>query len=278
MSFLTVQGHRIEYDFKCQSSLGAHVSEPMLVFLHEGLGSLAMWKDFPSRCAQATGCGALIYSRYGYGNSDALEEPRGVDFMHNEALKTLPELLEKLGVEQPILLGHSDGGSIALIHAGGVHTGGIHTAGSGRPVRGLILMAPHVMVEDISISSIEAAKRAYETTSLRDKLARYHSDPDSAFRGWNDIWLRPDFRAWNIEEYLPRITCPVLAIQGEDDEYGTMEQIERIARSISGVEVLELKDCGHSPHRDQPEAVIEAATRFVSRIKNDHGAYLSGRC
>lgn len=229
----------------------------MLVFLHEGLGSLAMWKDFPARCAEATGCGTLIYSRYGYGNSDALEESRGVEFMHDEALKALPELLEKLGVERPILFGHSDGGSIALIHAGG----------SGRAVRGLILMAPHVMVEDISIRSIEVARRAYETTNLRDKLARYHSDPDSAFRGWNDIWLHPDFRAWNIEAYLPRITCPVLAIQGEDDEYGTMEQIERIDRAIPRVELLKLANCGHSPHRDQPEAVIEAVTRFVHGIE-----------
>ena len=252
MSFLTVQGHRIEYEFRGNPN----TREPMLVFLHEGLGSLAMWKDFPSRCAQATGCGALVYSRYGYGNSDPLKESRGVDFMHDEALKTLPELLEKLRVEQPILFGHSDGGSIALMYAG-----------SGRPVRGLILLAPHVFVEDISIRSIELAKRAYETTGLRDKLARYHVDPDSAFRGWNDIWLDPEFRGWNIEQYLPRITCPVLAIQGEDDEYGTMEQMERIASSVSRAEVLKLKDCGHSPHRDQPEAVIEAVTRFVREIQ-----------
>lgn len=267
MSFLTVQGHRIEYEF----IHNAQASEPALVFLHEGLGSIAMWKDFPARCAQATGCGALVYSRYGYGNSDALKEPRAVDFMHDEALKTLPELLEKLGVERPILFGHSDGGSIALIHAGEIHAGVL-------PVQGLILMAPHVMVEDISIRSIEVAKRAYEATGLRDKLARYHSDPDSAFRGWNDIWLHPDFRAWNIEEYLPRITCPVLAIQGENDEYGTMEQIHRIATALPAAEALKLKNCGHSPHRDQPDAVIEAVTRFVYRIKNDRGSYLSGRC
>jgi pimeloyl-ACP methyl ester carboxylesterase len=252
MSFLIVQGHSLEYEIVCQT--GA----PMLVFLHEGLGSLAMWKDFPARCAEATGCGTLVYSRYGYGKSDALAESRGVGFMHDEALKELPELLEKLGIERPILFGHSDGGSIALIHAGG----------SGRAVRGLILMAPHVMVEDVSIRSIQAAKQAYETTNLRDKLARYHSDPDSAFRGWNDIWLHPDFRVWNIEEYLPRITCPVLAIQGEDDEYGTMEQIERIDRAIPRVELLKLANCGHSPHRDQPEAVIEAGTRFVHRIED----------
>jgi pimeloyl-ACP methyl ester carboxylesterase len=255
MSFLTVQGNRIEYEL----IEGAHANQATLVFLHEGLGSLAMWKDFPGRCVKRTGCRALVYSRYGYGNSDALKKSRGPDFMHNEALKTLPELFDQLGVDQPILFGHSDGGSIALIHAGG----------SERPVRGLILLAPHVMVEDIAIQGIEATGRAYETGGLRDKLARYHSDPDAAFRGWNDIWLRPDFRGWNIEEYLARITCPVLAIQGEADEYGTMEQIDRIARSVARVELLKLKHCGHSPHRDQPDAVIEAVTQFVRGLQEN---------
>jgi pimeloyl-ACP methyl ester carboxylesterase len=254
MSFLTVQGHRIEYDFIG----GADPKASTLVFLHEGLGSLAMWKDFPSRCARATGCRALVYSRYGYGKSDPLTESRHVDFMHDEALNALPELLDKLEVKLPILFGHSDGGSIALIHAGG----------SSRPVRALILMAPHVLVEEFGLRSIEAAKRNFKTTDLRDKLARYHSDPDSAFWGWNDIWLHPDFRAWNIEEYLPRITCPILAIQGEQDEYGTMEQIERITRAIPGVEVLKLNDCRHSPHRDQPDAVIQRVAQFVKGLSN----------
>ena len=256
LSFLIIQGHRIEYEL----IPGTDPRGPMMVFLHEGLGSLAMWKDFPSRCVRATGCEALVYSRYGYGESDPLEGPRGVDFMHDEGLKALPELLDKLGIEQPILFGHSDGASIALIHAGG----------AGRAVRGLILMAPHVIVEDIGIRSIEAAKRNYETTDLRDKLGRYHSHPDSAFWGWNDIWLHPDFRAWNIEEFLPRIHCPVLAIQGENDEYGTMEQIERITRVIAGVELLKLKDCRHSPHREKAEAVIERVVQFVEGIRNDH--------
>jgi len=178
--------------------------------------------------------------------------------MHDEALKTLPELLDQLGVERPILFGHSDGASIAVIHAGGAR----------RPVRGLILMAPHAMVEDVAVQSIEAARRSYETTDLRDRLTRYHSDPDSAFRGWNDIWLNPDFRAWNIDAYLPRITCPILAIQGIDDHYGTMEQIERISRVVPGGDVLKLRDCGHSPHRDQPAAVIERVTQFVKGRTN----------
>jgi len=183
---------------------------------------------------------------------------RFVDFMHDEALKTLPELLDHLGVERPILFGHSDGASIVVIPAGGAR----------RPVRGLILMAPHTMVEDVAVQSIEAARRSYETTNLRDRLARYHSDPDSAFRGWNDNWLNPDFRGWNIDAYLPRITCPILAIQGIDDHYGTMEQIERISRVVPGGDVLKLRDCGHSPHRDQPAAVIERVTQFVKGRTN----------
>lgn len=253
MSFVVVQGHRIEYEF-IHASAG---KGPAIVFLHEGLGSLSMWKDFPSRVAHATGCDALVYSRYGYGQSDPLTAPRRVDFMHDEALNALPELLDELAVEEPILFGHSDGASIALIHAGG----------SKRPTAGMILMAPHVMVEDISIKSIQAAKQTYATTDLRDKLGRYHAHPDSAFRGWNDIWLDPEFRAWNIEEFVPRISCPILAVQGEDDEYGTMEQIERIARLAPDVDLLKLTDCRHSPHRDQPEAVIEAATRFIDRVR-----------
>jgi pimeloyl-ACP methyl ester carboxylesterase len=253
MNFVTIQDHRIEYEF----IHAAAVDAPSIVFLHEGLGSVAMWRDFPSHIAHATGCNALVYSRYGYGQSDPLTEPRRVDFMHDEALKELPELLDTLGVEEPILLGHSDGGSIALIHAGG----------SGRPVAGVIALAPHVIVEHISIKSIQAAKQTYQTTDLRDKLARYHAAPDSAFWGWNDIWLNPEFRNWSIEEFLPRITSPVLAIQGEDDEYGTMEQIDRIGRLVPDVDLVKLRDCRHSPHREQPQAVIEAVVHFVDRIR-----------
>lgn len=253
MKFVTIQDRRIEYEFIHAGTADA----PTIVFLHEGLGSVAMWRDFPSHVAHATGCNALVYSRYGYGQSDPLTEPRRVDFMHDEALKVLPEVLDKLRVKKPILLGHSDGGSIALIHAGG----------SGRPVVGVIALAPHVMVEDISISSIQMAKQTYQTTDLRDKLARYHANPDSAFWGWNDIWLNPEFRNWSIEEFLPRITCPVLAIQGEDDEYATMEQIDRIGRLVPDVDLVKLRDCRHSPHREQPQAVIEAVVHFVDRIR-----------
>jgi pimeloyl-ACP methyl ester carboxylesterase len=187
---------------------------------------------------------------------DWRNEARRVGFMHDEATHALPELLDALGIRQPVLFGHSDGGSIALLHA----------ALAPRPVTALIVMAPHVLVEEVSIRSIEAAKVAYETTGLRERLRRYHDDPDSAFRGWNDIWLDPAFRSWNIEDCLPAIRCPILAIQGVDDEYGTMKQIDRIARGAvnTSVELVKLERCRHSPHRDQPDAVIAAACRFLS--------------
>ena len=254
--FVAVGGRKLEVQRIAGPGGGART----LVFLHEGLGSVAMWRDFPQKAAQAAGCTAVVYSRYGYGRSDVLGEPRGVDYMHAEALEVLPELLARLEVPDPVLVGHSDGGSIALIHA------------AAHPeVRGLVLMAPHVFVEDLSVKSIAEAKTAFERTDLPQKLARYHADAAKTFWGWNDIWLHPDFRAWNIEEYLPRVRCPVLAIQGFDDEYGTMAQLEAIARQIGGpIELLRLSDCRHSPHRDQPQAVLEAMARFVDRL--DAGA------
>ncbi len=254
MSFAHVGGHRIEYE----RIATAATNRPTLVLLHEGLGSVAMWRDFPGRLAHATGCNALVYSRYGYGDSDPLTAPRDVRYMHDEALVVLPGLLDQIGIARPILVGHSDGGSIALIHAGARI----------RPVAAVVTLAAHVLVEDISVASIAAAKIAYESTDLRAKLARHHADVDSAFRGWNDIWLHPDFRAWNIEEYLPGIACPVLAIQGEDDEYGTMEQMRRIGAQVRDVELVELEDCRHSPHKDQPEAVLDAIRRFVDRVSS----------
>jgi pimeloyl-ACP methyl ester carboxylesterase len=252
--FLVAGGHRLEV--ARLPSAHARPGYPPIIFLHEGLGSIALWRDFPQRVADVTGCEAIVYSRYGYGRSDPLTEKRAVRFMHDEALFVLPELLEALQVEAPILFGHSDGGSISLIHAGGM----------ARTLTAAIVMAPHVMVEDISIKSIEQAKVAYETTDLRAKLAKFHDSVDSAFWGWNDIWLDPAFRSWNIEEYLPRIRCPVLAMQGEDDEYGTMEQIDRIARQAPDVELVKLADCRHSPHRDQPDAVLAVVGEFVARV------------
>lgn len=251
--FIQAAGHTLEYQL-----IPAHqIERPTLVFLHEGLGSVAMWRDFPARVAAATGCRTLVYSRYGYGQSDVLEAPFPVRYMHDEALLALPELLDKLSIGNPLLIGHSDGGSIALIHAGAAQ----------RAVSGLILMAPHVFVEDISVDSIAKARVSFETTDLPKRLAKYHRDADKTFWGWNNIWLHPDFRRWNIEQYLPAVCCPVLAIQGEDDEYGTFAQIEAIRDQVSGeVDVLELADCRHFPHKDQPQATLEAMMAFVTRI------------
>lgn len=254
MKTISINGTRLEY-VRLPS---AHPREgaPAIVFLHEGLGSVSMWRDFPQKVADATGCEAVVYSRAGYGRSDPAQLPRAVGYMHDEGLAVLPALLAELGLERPILFGHSDGGSIALICAGGTDT----------PLAGVIAMAPHVLVEDISVSSIAQAKVAWTTTDLPARLGKYHNDVDAVFRGWNDIWLHPDFRAWNIEEYLPRIAVPVMAIQGEDDEYGTMDQIDRIAREAKDVELVKLADCRHSPHKDQPQAVIDAVVEFVGRV------------
>jgi pimeloyl-ACP methyl ester carboxylesterase len=232
---------------------------PLLVFLHEGLGSLAMWKDFPQQLCDAVGCRGLVYSRPGYGRSTprAAEEAWGLDFMHRQAQEVLPALLLALGIdaaaEPPWLFGHSDGGSIALLHA----------AADPQRVAGAIVVAPHILVEDLSVTSIAKAREAYQQTDLRQRLARYHDEPDSAFWGWNDIWLHPPFRSWTIEAELAAIRCPLLAVQGLDDEYGTLEQIRGIARRVPQTQLLELADCGHSPHRDQPAALIAAVTQFM---------------
>lgn len=249
---VTVHGRRLEV----VRISATRPDTPDLVFLHEGLGSVSHWKDFPARVAAATGCPITIYSRYGNGNSDLLTEARPVTYMHDEALHSLPHLLEQLHIDNPILIGHSDGGSIALVYAG-AHD----------QVRGLILLAPHVFVEDLSVASIAEAKTNFETTNLPEKLARHHRDAARTFWGWNHIWLHPDFRRWNIEEYLSKIACPILAIQGRDDQYGTMAQVQAIQRQCAGpVESLALEDCRHSPQRDQPEATLEAITKFVNRI------------
>jgi pimeloyl-ACP methyl ester carboxylesterase len=230
---------------------------PLAVFLHEGLGSLAMWKDFPRRFCDAAKLRGLVYSRPGYGRSTPrpADERWGVDFMHRQAHEVLPALLDALHVDAPVwLFGHSDGGSIALLHA----------ARFPQAVAGLVVLAPHILVEEFGLASIRVAREAYATTDLKQRLGRYHDDVDSAFRGWNDIWLDPAFERWNIEAELATIACPVLAVQGLDDEYGTLEQIRGIARRVPGTQLLELADCGHSPHRDQPERLIEAAGRFIA--------------
>jgi pimeloyl-ACP methyl ester carboxylesterase len=229
-----------------------------LVFLHEGLGSIRQWRDFPARLCAAAGCRGLVYDRYGYGQSDVLAEPRRtVRFMHDEALSALPELLKNLGVENPLLVGHSDGASIALIHAG-----------AGHAVRGVVAMAPHVFIEPVCLSSIRDATAAFERTDLARKLGRYHRDARRTFYGWADVWLDPEFEGWDIrEEYLPGVRCPVLAIQGHDDEYGTMAQLDQIARRVKGpCELLKLAGCGHAPFRDQPQAVLGSAGAFVKGL------------
>jgi pimeloyl-ACP methyl ester carboxylesterase len=232
---------------------------PTLVFLHEGLGCVAMWRDFPERLAAQTGCSALVYSRAGYGNSDPIELPRPVGFMHEEALVTLPQVLDAFEISKAVLVGHSDGGSIAIIHAGG----------TGDPrVRGLVLEAPHVFVEEVGLESIRAIAEEHRHGNLQKALARYHGkNVDATFWGWNDVWLNPEFRSWNIEEYLPKIRVPVLLIQGEDDQYGTQEQVRRIDAGCPGqVRTVLLEDCGHSPHLDQPQRTLEAMKEFVREV------------
>jgi pimeloyl-ACP methyl ester carboxylesterase len=250
MPQLSAAGHSLAYQW-------IEGTGPVLVFLHEGLGSIAQWRDFPANVARATGCRALVYDRYGYGNSDILLERRvGVDFMHREALLFLPEILKALKIENPILVGHSDGASIALIHAGD------------HPVRGVAVMAPHVFIEDVCVNSIRKAAEQFETGELPQRLGKYHRDARKTFHLWADAWLDPAFRQWNIEETLQRIKCPLLAIQGEDDEYGTLAQLDAIARQAGGpCELLKLPACGHSPHKDQPVRVLQALTDFVARTQ-----------
>jgi pimeloyl-ACP methyl ester carboxylesterase len=234
---------------------------PLMVFLHEGLGSLSMWRDYPAALCEALGCRGLVYSRPGYGQSTprASDEHWGVDFMHQQAHEVLPALLQALGVnatEQPVwLFGHSDGGSIALLYA----------AHFPAQTAGVVVLAPHILVEEVSVASIAQARVAYLQTDLRQRLTRYHQDPDSAFWGWNDIWLHPDFRAWNISAELAAISAPLLAVQGVNDEYGTLEQIRGIARVAPQCELVELADCSHSPHKDQKDRLTEAVRQFFQR-------------
>ena len=234
----------------------AAAGKPVLVFLHEGLGSIRQWRDFPATVAAAAGLRALVYDRYGYGQSDVLQEPRRtVRFMHEEALSALPQLFSDLKIENPFLIGHSDGASIALIHAG-----------AGHPVRAVVAMAPHVFMEPVCLSSIRKAAEAFEGGDFREKLGRYHRDARKTFYGWADVWLDPQFERWDIrEDYLPKVRCPVLAIQGYDDEYGSMAQLDEIQRRVGGTcELLKLEACGHSPFRDQPEKTLSAIAQFLA--------------
>jgi pimeloyl-ACP methyl ester carboxylesterase len=229
---------------------------PMIVMLHEGLGSISHWKNCPTQLAEETGADVVVYSRYGHGASDALKEPRPVSYMHHEAQVVLPEILRQAGIEHPVLFGHSDGASIAIIYAGSFPDS----------PAGLILEAPHVFVEDISVSSIAQVREAYKQTDLPERLQRHHANADSLFWGWNNIWLDPDFREWNIESFLDLIRCPVLVLQGAQDEYGTTKQVERIQRRIPLVSAIILEDCRHAPHRDQRAATLSAICQFLRTL------------
>jgi pimeloyl-ACP methyl ester carboxylesterase len=254
MSFAAIDGRRIEY----AAIPGDAGAAPPLVFLHEGLGSVALWRDFPRKVARRLNAPALVYSRFGYGASDGLAGPRTPLFMHEEALEVLPRLLDRLAIERPVLIGHSDGASIALIHA----------ACAGRPVRGLACLAPHAFVEPVCVESIARIRQSYLHTDLRQRLAKYHTRVDDAFLGWADAWLDPAFRDWSIEDLLGRIDRPLLLVQGREDEYGTLAQLDRIEARVTGpTRRLVLADCGHSPHRDQEAAVLDAIVEFVAGLR-----------
>jgi len=255
--FFDIDSVRLEYDWQGPKPQQA----PTLLLLHEGLGCVDSWKDFPTQLAEATGCGVLVYSRAGYGRSDPVMLPRSLRYMHQEALDVLPQIIDQAGLRDVVLIGHSDGGSIALIYGGGVRD---------PRLRGIVTLAAHVFNEDLSVASIRAARDAYTkaNSELRVGLERYHgANVDCAFWGWNCAWLDPGFLSWNIEQYLPAIQVPLLAIQGEDDEYGSVQQLQAIREQTGGpVQTLLLPDCRHSPQRDQPQATLQAIQTFMATI------------
>lgn len=258
--FATIDWRGRTVQIECTWIAPEKADAPLIVFLHEGLGSVAMWKDFPAQVCEAANARGLVFSRPGYGRSTprADDETWDVDFMHRQAHEVLPALFAalKLDGEKPWLFGHSDGGSISLLYASRFPD----------KVEGLVVLAPHIFVEDKTVANIEIARTAYLETDLPKKLGRYHDSADSAFWGWNRIWLHPPFRDWNIEAELGAIRCPVLAVQGIDDEYGTLAQIRGIAARAGGsCELLEIPECGHSPHRDQPDRVIVATASFITK-------------
>ncbi|MEA2385295.1 MAG: hypothetical protein QOH72_5266 [Solirubrobacteraceae bacterium] len=246
----TVEGRHIE-----AVELPGDPARRPLVLLHEGLGSVGLWRGFPAALNAATGRRVLSFSRFGHGRSAAPPHPRTQAFFHEEALEVLPALLPQLDAGNPILVGHSDGGSIALIHA------------AYHPVTGLALIAPHVFVEDVTVEEIARARELYESGGLRERMARHHDDPDAAFYGWCDVWLHPEFREWTIASDAAGLTAPLLLMQGADDPYGTLEQLDRIRAGVRGpVERIVLEGTGHSPHIEQPDVVVAAVTEFVARL------------
>jgi len=249
--FLNAGGRRLEWGVFGPEPDG---TAPVIVLLHEGLGCLALWRDFPQRLSEASGLPVFAYSRAGYGQSEACDLPRPLDYMTCEAVDVLPDVLDALGAAQVILMGHSDGATIAAIYAGRVQD---------IRVRGVVMMAPHFFAEEMGLGEIARAKVAFETTDLKTKMARYHANPDAAFRGWNGAWLDPGFRTWNVADVIDCLNVPVLVIQGRGDQYGTLAQVEEVKRrSQRMVKAVILDDCQHAPQFDQPERVLEEVAVF----------------
>ncbi len=257
---LVVEGVALEYT--CFGP--APDKAPTIVMLHEGLGCAALWRDFPARVAARTGMGVLVYSRQGYGQSDPAKLPRPLDFMTREAVDVLPHVLDQAGITRCILFGHSDGATIAAIYAGSVED---------FRVRGLILMAPHFFTEEMGLKEIAKAREVFETTDMKERMAKYHKDPENAFRGWNETWLDPGFKAWNVGEVIDYLRIPVLAIQGREDQYGTLAQIDEIeSRSYAPVDTVILEDCKHAPHQEQAEQTLDAVADFTARLQRIEAA------
>ena len=250
--YLTLREGKIEY----QLIEASHNESLTLVFLHEGLGCVSMWKDFPEKLAENTGCNALVYSRFGYGRSDPCDLPRTRMFMHEEGLDVLPRIIEQTGIRDHILIGHSDGGSIALIYAGGLDPA---------PLKGVVSIAAHVFCEQITVDSIRKARTEWENGKLKKKLHRYHMEnTETAFTGWNNVWLDPSFMDWNIEKYLSRIDVPVLAVQGQEDPYGTRSQVESIVTNCAGPATpLLIPGCGHAPHIEKTTLLLDVLSDFI---------------
>ncbi len=257
--YLTAGGHRLRTEYLEPATGSPDIRRPTLVFLHEGLGSIGQWRDVPLLVSGQTGLPALVYDRWGHGGSEPLDRPREVRYLHDEALTSLPEILKQLDTEKAILIGHSDGGSIALIFASVYPEKAV----------GVITEAAHVFVEERTLTGLREALRIFETTNLRDRLSHYHGDKtETLFRGWADIWLSASFRRWNIEEYLPGIRSPLLAIQGEKDEYGSTAQVDAIVRQVSGPATgLIIPGCGHIPHHQARERVLSEMIRFITSLK-----------
>lgn len=256
--FIQASGHRLRVR-KLSKAVSDNVNNrPVLVFLHEALGSIELWRDFPSTLVETTGCDALIYDRWGHGKSDPLDAKRTLRYVHDEALKSLPEVLKKSDVDDAILIGHSDGGSIALIFA----------AEHPKVARGVISEAAHVFVEEITLEGIREVVKTHETTNLLERLSRYHGDnTEKIFRAWHETWLLPEFKGWNIEDCLPNINCPVLVIQGEDDQYGTEAQVEAIASQVTGPsKSLLIPNCSHIPHKQARDTVVQEMTEFILEL------------